>query len=77
MFLLMKVQSNAQRTRYDDFPQVTYLECNSGVKKIQTSSDHTSANIAPKALKFGLELQHDVFSNGFFFLLLKRRRKKL
>ena len=29
----MKFQSNAQRRSYDDFTQVTYLECNSGVCK--------------------------------------------
>ena len=28
-----KFQSDAQRESYDDFPQVTFLECNSGVCK--------------------------------------------
>ena len=44
--------------------------------KRPTSSDHISANVAPKDLKFISELQRDVFSNGFFFRLLKHRRKK-
>ena len=33
LYLLNKFQSNAQREWYDYFPQVTYLECNSGVCK--------------------------------------------
>ena len=33
MYLLTKFQSNAQRESYDDFPQVTCFECNSGVCK--------------------------------------------
>jgi len=33
LYLLMKFQSDAQKESYDDFPQVTYLECNSGVCK--------------------------------------------
>ena len=44
--------------------------------KRPTSSDHISANIERKALKFRPELQRDVFSNGFVFRLLKHHRKK-
>ena len=33
LYLLTKFQSDAQRESYDDFPQVTCLECNSGVCK--------------------------------------------
>jgi len=36
-------------------------------RKRPTSSDHISANIAQKALKFGPEVQCDFVSNGFFF----------
>jgi len=45
--------------------------------KRPTSSDHISANIARKALKFGSEVHSHFFSNGFFLQLLKRRRKKV
>jgi len=45
--------------------------------KRPTSSDHISANIAQKTLKFGPEVQHDFFSNGFFLKLLKHRRKNV
>ena len=33
LYLLMKFQSDAQRECYDDFPQVTCFECNSGFCK--------------------------------------------
>ena len=33
LYLLTKFQSNAPRKSYDDFPQVTCLECNSGICK--------------------------------------------
>ena len=33
LYLLTKFQSDAQRESYDDFPQVTCLECNLGVCK--------------------------------------------
>ena len=33
LYLFTKFQSNPQRKSYDDFPQVTCLECNSGVCK--------------------------------------------
>jgi len=33
LYLLTKFQSDPQRESYDDFPQVTCLECNSGVCK--------------------------------------------
>jgi len=33
LYLLTKFQSDLQRESYDDFPQVTCLECNSGVCK--------------------------------------------
>ena len=33
LYILTKFQSNPQRESYDDFPQVTCLECNSGVCK--------------------------------------------
>ena len=31
LYLIMKFQFDARRESYDDFPQVTCLECNSGV----------------------------------------------
>ena len=33
LYLLTKFQSDAQKESYDNFPQVTCLECNSGVYK--------------------------------------------
>ena len=42
-----------------------------------TSSDHISANIVCKALKFGPKVQRDVLLNGFFLWLLKRHRKNV
>ena len=44
--------------------------------KIPNSSDHNSAKIARKALKFGLKVQRDIFSNGFFFATSETSRKK-
>ena len=76
LYIFTKFQSYAHRESYDDFPQVTCFECNSGVCKRPTSSDHISANVMQKALKFGRKVQHDFFSNGFFLRLLKRHRKK-
>ena len=46
-------------------------------EKRPNSSDHISANIARKDLKFGTKVQHDFFANGFFLRLLKRHRKKV
>ena len=46
-------------------------------EKIPTSSDHISANIVWKPLKFGSKVQHDFFSIGFFLQLLKRHRTKV
>ena len=44
--------------------------------KRPTFSDHISANIEQKAMKFGPKIQRNGFSNGFSFELLKRHRKK-
>ena len=44
--------------------------------KKPTSSNHISTNIAREALKFGPEVQHDVFSNGFF-LASETSQKKI
>jgi len=44
--------------------------------KKSTSSDHISANIARKALKFGPKVQCNFFSNGFFFRFWNIAKKK-
>jgi len=44
--------------------------------KIPTSSNHISANIALKDLKFRLEIQCNFFSNGFSFLSFRNVAKK-
>ena len=43
--------------------------------KRPTSSNHISANIVRKTLKFELEVKCALFSNGFFFKLMKCRIK--
>jgi len=45
--------------------------------KRQTFSDHISAIIARKSMKFGSKVMHDFFSNGFFLRFLKCHTKKL
>jgi len=44
--------------------------------KRPNSSDHISAIIAQKALKFGSEVQHNFFLNGFFFATSEMSQKK-
>ena len=48
------------------FPRSPVLNVIQESAKRPTSSDHISANIARKALKFRPEIQRDCFSNGFF-----------
>lgn len=59
------------------FPRSPVLNVIQESAKRPTSSDHLSANVAWKALKFGSKVQRDFFSNGFFLRLLKRYRKKV
>ena len=58
------------------FPRSPILNIIQESGKRPNSSDHISANIARKKLKFGPKVQRDFFSNGFFLRLLKRHRKK-
>jgi len=58
------------------FPRSLVLNVIQDSAKIPTSSDHISANIARKDLKYGPKVQRDVSSNGFFLRLLKRHRTK-
>ena len=62
----MKFQSDAQKECYDDFLKSPVWNVIQESARRPTSSDLISTNIAQKVLKFGTEIQHDVFSNGFF-----------
>jgi len=59
------------------FPKSPVLNVIRESAKRPTFSDHMSANIMRKALKFGPKVQRDFISNGFFLRLLKRHRKKV
>ena len=57
------------------FPRSPVLNVIQESAKSPTSSDHISANIARKALKFGPKVQRDFFSNGFFFTSERSQKK--
>ena len=77
LHLLTKFQSDPQRESYDDFPQVTCLECNLGVCK---KTNFLRSYLHKYHVKsFGIQTQGSArfFSNGCFLRLLKRHRKKV
>ena len=59
------------------FPKSPILNLIQESAKRPTFSDHISANIAQKALKFGPKLQRNFLSNGFFFATSETSQKKI
>jgi len=73
----MKFQSDAQRTSYDDFPQVTCLECNSGVCKNTNFLRSYLCKYSAKSSKSRTWVEGRCLLKWVFFRLLKRCRKNV
>ena len=67
-WVLISESEPSYKKNYRENSTMTCFIWNSRACKTLTSSDHISANIARQDLKFGLEVQNDCCSNGFFFL---------
>jgi len=76
-YLLTKFQSNAQRKSYDDFPQVTCLECNSGVCKKTNFLRSYLRKYSAKISEIRTRDLARCILKWVFFRLLKLHRKKV
>ena len=75
LYLLMKFHSDAERESYDDFPQVTCLECNSGVCKKTNFLRSYIRKYSAKISKIKTRDLARCLLKWVFFQLLKRHRK--
>jgi len=74
----MKFQSDAQRESYDDFPQVTYLECNLGVyKKTNFLRSYLRKYSAKKLWNSDPRFSAILSQMGFFFRFWNIVERKL
>ena len=76
LYLLTKFQSDPQRESYDDFPQVTCLECNSGVYKKTNFLKSYLRKYSEKSSEIRIQGSARVLLKWVFFATSETSQKK-